>query len=394
MSDAALQGSLAAFKVADVLTFLSAARKSGTLTLMSYDFTTRAILADGSLVYAESDQERLRLGAILLRKKKMTPEQVSRIDAAMRRDGARFGQVAVDEGLLSADELRDALKIQVSEAIFDTFVWTSGTFAFIESTRLPEYAVTIAIDLPNLIMEGARRIDEWQQCVELLPDASVIFRVVSAPKDDKITLTAAEWKLLFLVNGQRTIDELVQETDEPALNVYRVLYGLYANKLIEIVRSSPPPEEPAISPDETLRQTAPLFYRESTIRDEDPGDDTSLLVSREATLSYSDVARAIVAQLVVGPDSARVIPLTEPEYLVGRHSDNHVQITDPGVSSFHARVFRSRDAYVIEDMKSRNGTWLNGNQVIHSVLKHGDVITLGATELKFEVLIDQEGAAQ
>lgn len=390
MSDAVLQGSLAAFKVADVLTFLSMARKSGTLTLMSFDLVTRAVFAEGSLVYAESDQERFRLSAILLRKKKMTPEQVSRIDAAMRRDGSRFGQVAVDEGLLSAEELRDALKIQVSEAIFDTFVWTTGTFAFAESTRLPEYAVTIAIDLSNLIMEGARRIEEWQQCVELLPDSSVIFRVVSAPKDDKITLTADEWKLLFLVNGQRTIDDLVQEADEPQLQVYRVLYGLYANKLLEIVRSTPAPEEPQLSPDETLRQTAPLFYRESTIRDEDPGDDTSLLVSREATLSYSDVARTIVAQLAVNSDPARVFPLTEPEYLLGRHSDNQVQLPDPGVSSFHARIFRSRDAYVIEDMKSRNGTWVNSNQVIHSVLKHGDVITLGGTEMKFEILIDQD----
>ncbi|MBK5259514.1 MAG: DUF4388 domain-containing protein [Thermoanaerobaculia bacterium] len=390
MSDAALQGSLAAFKVADVLTVLSTARKSGTLTVMSYDLATRVVFAEGALVYAESDQERFRLGAILLRQRKITREQVVRIDAAMRRDGARFGQIAVDEGLLSADELRDALKVQVSEVIFDTFVWTVGTFAFIESTRLPEYAVTITIDLANLIMEGSRRIEEWQQCVELLPDSSVVFRVVSAPKDDKITLTADEWKLLFLVNGQRTIDDLVQDSDEPPLHVYRVLYGLYANKLIEIVRSSPAPEELPANPDETMRQTAPMFYRDATIRDEDPGDDTSLLVSRDATLSYSDVARTIVAQLVVDPDAPRVIPLTEPEYLIGRHSDNHVQLSDPGISSFHARVFRSRDAYVVEDMKSRNGTWLNGNQIIHSVLKNGDVITLGATELKYEVLIDQD----
>ena len=86
------------------------------------------------------------------------------------------------------------------------------------------------------MMEGARRIEEWEKVVQLLPDDRVVFRVVSTPKDDKITLSADEWKVLFLVNGQRTLAELVAEAEDDALNVYRIIYGLQANRLIEAIR--------------------------------------------------------------------------------------------------------------------------------------------------------------
>jgi hypothetical protein len=392
MPNAVLQGSLSAFKVADVLTFLSMSRKTGTLTLTTDDRVSRAVFTNGALVYAEADQDKLRLGSILLRKKRISREQLDRIDQQMRREGTRFGEIAIEQGLLTTDEIRDFLKVQVSEVIYDSFVWTDGTFSFDERPQLPEYAVTITIDLSNLIMEGARRIEEWAQCIELLPDSSVIFRVVSAPTGDKVTLTAEEWKLLFLINGERSIDELVEALDEPPLNVYRTLYGLYANKLLEIVpRVSPPTIIDTDDPethDETMKQTAPVFYREATIRDAMANDDTNLLVSADARLPYNEAAKAMSARLVVvdGDANGSVIALDEPEYLVGRHSDSSLQISDPGVSGFHCRIFRTGDAYVIEDLKSRNGTWVNGNRVTHATLRPGDELRLGGTSMRYEII--------
>ena len=78
--------------------------------------------------------------------------------------------------------------------------------------------------------------------------------------------------------------------------------------------------------------------------------------------------------------------MVEAEYLVGRNSDNGIRLNDPGVSSFHARIFRGPDGYVIEDLKSRNGVWLNGSRVFHAVLKNGDTVRLGAADYVYEVL--------
>jgi uncharacterized protein DUF4388/FHA domain-containing protein len=382
MSSDVLQGSLAAFKLPEVLTFLAGARKSGTLTLTSGGREAYVYFRDGALVFAASNEEQFRLGAILLRKKRLTRVECDLIDDLMRREGGRFGEIAVEQGILGEAQLRDFLKVQVSEILFDAFVWTSATFAFKEELELPGYAVTIAVDLANLIMEGARRIEEWEQCIRLLPDKSVVFRVVARPNEEKVTLTADEWRILFLINGQRTLEELWHAAEDDAFHVYRVVYGLLSNKLIE-----PAVRTVTLHGDETMRQAdAPRFGSESTIRDQEGDDDTSLLISEEAKLSYDDVVKPVVAQLRSANDGT-TIPILDAEYLVGRHSENGIRLSDPGVSSFHARIFRGPDGYVIEDLKSRNGVWLNGSRVYHAVLKHGDNVKLGATDYVYEVLM-------
>ena len=388
MATASLQGSLDSFRLPEVLTFLSTARKTGTLAVESSAWRSLLFLDAGALVYATSNQAALRLGELLLRKKRISSEQFAQIDALMQSDGGRFGQIAVQQGVLTDGQLRDFLKIQVSEILFDAFLWKDGGFSFDDEMVLPPYAITISVDLPNMIMEGARRIEEWEHCVQLLPDKQAVFRVVPTPESDKITLTLDEWKVLFLINGQRTLEELCNESDDP-FHVYRVVYGLLSNKLIELVPKRPVEDSGvmhAIS-DETVKQTPANFGAESTMR-EIGGDDTNLLISSEARLSYADVTAPVVAQLTFasGIAAGTVIALTENEYRIGRQRDNEIQLGDLGVSGHHARIYRGPDAYVVEDLKSRNGTWLNGVRVYHSSLSDGDTVRVGETDLKYVVL--------
>ena len=392
MNDAVLSGELSAFRLPEVLTFLSTARKDGTLTVADGDKEAYLFFDQGTLIYANSNQEHFRLGSILLRKKRISREQRDRIDQLMTTGGGQFGTVAVQQSIITDAQLRDFLKVQVSEIVYDCFVWSGGTFSFRENVQLPSHAVTIAVDLANLIMEGARRIEEWEQCVQLMPDSKAVFRVVATPKDDKITLSADEWKILFLINGVRTLEELCHDAEEDPFQVYRLVWGLLSNRLIEEVE--PPPREddtdnphtkpvPAMTAaDATFRQGTPRFGSETTVNEE-ASDDTSLLVSSEAQLSYSDVVRPTVAQFVI---DGTAIPLAEPEYLIGRHRDNTIQIHDLGVSGFHARLYRGPDGYVIEDLKSRNGTWVNNARVFVATLKSGDVLHFGQTDVKYEVL--------
>jgi hypothetical protein len=394
MTDPSLRGNLTSFRLPDVLTFLASARKSGTLTLTSAGSEATVFFDKGSVVYAGSNQEALRLGAVLLRKKKISVDQRAAIDKLMQAEGGRFGQIAVQQGLLTEDQLRDFLKVQVSEIIYDSFVWPGGTFAFIDDTILPPYAVTIAIDLSNLIMEGARRIEEWEECERLLPDSSVVFKVVANPDAEKITLSLDEWKILFLVNGRRKLGELALAADEEPLHVYRVIYGLFGNKLIEPVTHAPEPDDtsrtkpamPAL--EDTMRQKPATFSADSTVRE--VADDTNLLVSTEAKLSYKDVVKPTIAQLTItnGEDAGLMFPLTESEYLIGRQRDNQISLADLGVSGHHVRIYRGPDGYTIEDLKSRNGTWLNGARSFHALLKTGDQIRIGATEIRYEILYE------
>jgi hypothetical protein len=398
MSTTALAGSLESFKLPDVLTFLNTTRKSGTLTITAEGKQSYVFFDSGSVVYAGSNQDSLRLSAILLRKKKITRAQHETIEQLMGSAGGRFGQIAVEQGLLTEAQLRDFLKVQASEILYDCFVWKGGGFSFTEGVDLPPYAVTIAVDLSNLIMEGARRIGEWEECLRLLPDKLAVFRVISTPEEkDKITLSLDEWKVLFLINGKRTLEELCRDADDDPFNVYRVVYGLLANKLIEPAASLPWDESTPgltrpVTPilDDTIRQAPANFSLDSTVSE--VPDDTSLLVSSEVRLlTYGDVVKKTVAQLdvVAGEDIGLVIPMTEPEYLIGRGRDCHIRLQDLGVSGRHARIFRGPEGYAVEDLKSRNGTWINSLRVDAAIpLTDGDLLRMGATDLRYRVLFD------
>src|SRR5437867_1408259 len=239
-----------------------------------------------------------------------------------------------------------------------------------------------------MIMEGERRIDGWEECLRLRAVRCVVLRVYSHSSADKIRLAVHVGKSLFLVNGQCTLEELCRDTESNAFQVYRIVYGLVANKLIE--PATPPSEEidAPTGPVAPLQTTVDDFGGDSTVRE--LADDTSLLVNEEATLSFKDVIRKTVAQLLImgGEGAGTVVPLVENEYGIGRQRDNRIQLNDLGVSSHHARIFRGPDGYVVEDLKSRNGTWVNGKRIVHSILKNADEIRVGATDLRFEVLFD------
>ncbi len=69
---------------------------------------------------------------------------------------------------------------------------------------------------------------------------------------------------------------------------------------------------------------------------------------------------------------------------IGREADCHVTLDDPLVSRRHARIIKGTDRVVIEDMKSRNGVFVNGTAVRGLVaLRHGDRVRVGAQEFVF-----------
>jgi len=93
------------------------------------------------------------------------------------------------------------------------------------------------------------------------------------------------------------------------------------------------------------------------------------------------------------PQKAYLIPLNHAqaqpieigEFLtLGRENTNQVEVTDPFVSSRHARIERKASGYLLRDLRSRNGTYLNGNQVSEAILNPGDKIRLGEREYLFQ----------
>jgi pSer/pThr/pTyr-binding forkhead associated (FHA) protein len=78
---------------------------------------------------------------------------------------------------------------------------------------------------------------------------------------------------------------------------------------------------------------------------------------------------------------------------IGRLPDNTVIIDNPAVSGHHACIVREADHFILEDLRSRNGTFVNEKQVHRHTLQNGDVVLVGKHQLRFDEMADGEAAA-
>jgi pSer/pThr/pTyr-binding forkhead associated (FHA) protein len=115
-------------------------------------------------------------------------------------------------------------------------------------------------------------------------------------------------------------------------------------------------------------------------------DDTKEIVNKRAKPYLEDAGKVTMSRLVLVKDGAETsFPLVRDSYTLGRHRNNDIVIGDPKASSFHARIDRSPDGFVLVDLKSRNGCWLNGKRVESARLKTGDEVRVGMARLLYRV---------
>ena len=397
-----LEGNLACFEVPDLLTFLNLGRRTGALVMERPDYETKLFLREGRPVFATSTAEHLRFGAMLVKMGKITEDAMERIVAKQR--GARIGQALLHEKVLNEEELAILLKVQVSEVIFDTFEWHEGEFTFFDRVPPPATAVTLDMDVQNLIIEGVRRIDDRERLSNAYPDRSLVVEAVANPQRvrQSVTLLPEEWQVFFVVDGRRTIAEilrLVGNGDE--LQTLQILHRLEVAKIVALVPASleppgsaapepPPPEGLTVKwldgkPQGPSRAPSVEFTSDLPQRKVD--DDTQRIVNRKAKAYMADAAQVTISRLVLVKEdgSEASFPLIKDSYTLGRHRNNDIVITDPKASSFHARIDRSPEGFVLVDLKSRNGCWVNGTRTDTAVLKTNDELRLGMGRLIYKV---------
>ena len=395
-----LDGDLSRFEVPDLLTFLGSARRTGVLVLERKDQETKLFLRDGKPVFANSTRDDLRFGGTLLRLGRIGETALARALQKRDRTRRRLGQVLLAEGQLSETELASLLKVQVSDVIFDTFAWKDGAFAFWDRVPPPPNLVHLEMDFQSLLMEGVRRLDVRSRMAEVFPDQDMAVEAQVNPERVKqsVTLTPEEWKVFFLADGRRSLREICSlANDADPLGTLQILWNLVRARLLRVV--PPPPPAPA-APVEASSSDAGGKRRKSgemrashsrvefgpVARPQKVEDDTREIVTPSAVQYLADARSVTVSRLVLVENGRETsFPLTRETCTLGRHKNNDIVITDPKVSSFHARIDRTPDGFVLVDLKSRNGSFVNGHRVESALLRTGDELRMGAAKLVYRV---------
>jgi len=78
------------------------------------------------------------------------------------------------------------------------------------------------------------------------------------------------------------------------------------------------------------------------------------------------------------------LALSEGTVTIGRNKDNDIQIDDIAVSAYHAKLVSFFKPTYIQDLRSTNGTYVNGKRIMEHTLSHGDIITIGKHKIFFD----------
>lgn len=251
--------------------------------------------------------------------------------------------------------------------------WSDGTFTFLDDVVLPEGASPLdaASNMASVIAEAEERNDEARRISDLYPDDSVKFRVVNRPPGE-INITAEEFQILFQIGSGKSLAQLRADGGRTAVDLYPIIKRLQMTGLIE----------PMIDTDATARERkaepapAPPPPPEPEPEPAPPPPPPPPTAEPE-----------LVATLTA--DDGTMHPLLEETSTVGRTPANTIALRDVSVSAKHAQVVRTAEGFVIEDVGSRNGTFVNSEKLTEKrLLADGDLVRLGKIILTFNLATD------
>ncbi len=261
----AIKGSLREASLPDVLQLLAMGQKTGCLSVTDRSNFGYIYFDRGRISYASIVNRRDRLGDMLVKAAVLTQTELdSAIDAqGTQHRHKRLGEILIEQQILSREELHRYIRIQIEEAVYYLFTWTQGTFSFEADIRPDEHDVLVSINPESLLLEGARRVDEWSLIEKKVPSFDIIFGVDDGRlAASEAQLTPLQEQLLPLIDGRRDVTALIDASGAGEFEVGKALYGLATAGFLHIIGKSRPVDEVALEARvEEHRNLGAAFYK-------------------------------------------------------------------------------------------------------------------------------------
>jgi uncharacterized protein DUF4388 len=202
---------------------------------------------------------------VLVKSGRITEAQLQEALRIQKNTLKRMGNILVENKFIDPNILREALQIQISQMVYRLFRWRDGEYDFTQEERVDydkEHVVPMSAE--SILMEGARILDEWPMIEKGIKSFGAVYRhanveiastskgaTAPAGEDDAargITLSEEDRKVYQLVDGRRTVQEIVERCSLSEFDTCRILYELIGRQLLEEVRSAGPRAAPAVAP--------------------------------------------------------------------------------------------------------------------------------------------------
>ncbi|MHB1311088.1 MAG: DUF4388 domain-containing protein [Gemmatimonadaceae bacterium] len=237
----AIEGPLRELGIHDVFQLLDLSRKTGVLRVVSELRDNEGVVAfhAGRIAFASIRSNPHPIGEMLLKAGKIGDADLTAARARQTEHGdrRRIGEILIDAGAVSARDVEQFVRRQAEAVVFELMSWREGHFRFEESSPqdFPENP-SVAVSTESVLMEAARRIDEWSRIADRVPSLTHIpeFSEEAEGHSGQLDLLPSEWEVLTMIDSARDLRRIALELGRSDFDVAKVVYGLVSTGVVKL----------------------------------------------------------------------------------------------------------------------------------------------------------------
>jgi hypothetical protein len=237
-----MKGELGTFSVAEILQLIGMQEKTGLLQVRSKGKSAVLFFEGGKVISARDRRQGARDPFLFYLQESgaLGLEQLNQVIEAKQKEGGDTVEILLTQGVVDKARLGDLLSAYARETLENMVKWETGTFEFTASNDgMPERSIVAPLRLEPILMEALRRKDEVEEIRRFLPSFDTTIKVVEQNIED-LHFEARDAAILTLVDGRRTIDEVVEESATDEVETLDILERLFALGVISIAEAEHP----------------------------------------------------------------------------------------------------------------------------------------------------------
>ncbi|MBN1572996.1 MAG: DUF4388 domain-containing protein [Deltaproteobacteria bacterium] len=258
----ALHGDIKDFSVVDILQLLYQQQKSGVLNIIDKGTEIEVLFDSGMIISANSKRKHIDefLGEMLLTAKMVSKSQLRNALEIQKETLKKLGDILIESGIITINDLRHVLKLQTHETIFKLLNLKSGTYNFQQRLINYDKRAFELINTEHFLMDSLRMTDEWPEIKEKIYSYNLVFEKMPGAEEEikfwkttdsedsnddlfyeddkplkgKMVMSAEERKVFDLVNETMTVRDLINVSRFGEFETTKALASLMDKTLIDI----------------------------------------------------------------------------------------------------------------------------------------------------------------
>jgi len=237
-----LNGKMNEFPLLDIFRLISWSKRTGHLTVAAGEKEGKISFFTGKVCFALTPQNRVPIGLRLVNAGLISKQELEEALRLQQNNDSekRVGEILVSRGLIKQEKLEGFIQEQIQDALFEILDWEDGYYAFDLVPDLGQENFGIDFTVKNVIEETEKRRQEWAKIREMIPSTQMVVHISELPSQgqEEILIKPEEWRILYLLNEERSISELKEKGRLNLLRLCQTLMDMATKSLVQIAPPS------------------------------------------------------------------------------------------------------------------------------------------------------------